>query len=78
MTEFKNESGLEFTDISSEARRLYVFPGGDRVHLREPLYLHVSDNGHRVFTANGESHYIPFGWIHLSWRAKDGQPHFVK
>lgn len=76
--EFQNESGLEFTDISSEMWRRYTFSGGDTVYLSEPLQLHVSDNGHRIFTANGESHYIPLGWIHLQWRAKEGGPHFVK
>lgn len=78
MSEFKNESGLEFADISSELWQRYTFPGGDTVYLREPLWLHVSENGHRIFTANGESHYVPLGWIHLQWRALDGRPNFVK
>lgn len=76
--EFNNKSGLEFTDISSEMYREYEFGGGDLVRINVPLYLHVSNNGHRVFDATGVSHYIPPGWIHLRWVAKDGQPHFVK
>ena len=73
----RNQSGLEFVDISSEEWREYEFASGAKVRIDEPLQLHVSDHGHRVLDANGTSHYIPLGWIHLSWRAKNGQPHFV-
>lgn len=76
--EFRNESGLEFVDISSEAWREYQFPGGIVVRIEQPLKLHVSaDNGHRLFDASGISHYVPPTWIHLRWRSKDGQPNFV-
>lgn len=76
--EFRNESGKEFTDISSEAWRSYRTPAGE-LFITEPLQLSVSDNGHRVFDASGHSHYIDTrqGFI-LIWKAKDGQPHFVK
>lgn len=76
--EFKNDSGLEFTDISSEEYREYRFAGGEVVRVDAPLWLHVSSNGHRLFDSAGKSHYVPLGWIHLHWKAKDGQPHFVK
>ena len=76
---FNNQSGLKFTDISSEDVREYTFPGGDVVRIVAPLNLHVSESGgHRVFDAGGTSHYIPKGWIHLRWSVKDGQPNFVK
>jgi hypothetical protein len=78
LPEFKNESELDFTDISSEQWRRYTWEFGRNVILRSPLWLHVSENGHRVFTADGNSHYVPLGWVHLEWRAKDGAPHFVK
>jgi hypothetical protein len=26
-----------------------------------------SSGGHRIFSADGQSHYIPSGWIHLTW-----------
>lgn len=79
MTEFNNQSGLEFTDISSEEFRQYEFPCGRRLRIKEPLWLHVSEaGGHRVFDNTGVSHYIPGTWIHLFWKAKEGQPHFVK
>ena len=76
---FINESNLKFEDISSEAIRTYEWPSGVKVIIDEPLYLNVSKSGgHRIFDAYGISHYIPSGWNHLYWVAKDGQPHFVK
>lgn len=78
MTEFKNESGLEFVDISSELYREYEFEN-KIVRIDEPLRLHVSESGgHRLFDSGGVSHYIPTGWIHLHWQVKDGEPNFVK
>jgi hypothetical protein len=77
--EFKNDSDLEFTDISSEAWREYRFESGAVVRIENPLRLNVSaSGGHRIFDAQGESHYIPFGWIHLRWEAKPGEPNFVR
>lgn len=77
--EFRNESGLEFTDISSEEYREYVFPDGDVITIKRPLFLHVSkSSGHRIFDSEGVSHYVPPYWIHLSWKAKESAPHFVK
>jgi hypothetical protein len=77
--DFKNESGLVFADISSEEFRLYEFPNGVIVRIDHPQQLHVSDSGgHRLFDGSGYSHYIPQGWIRLTWKAKDGQPNFVK
>ena len=76
---FRNESDNEFVDISSEASRTYNFGQKGFVKVNKPLKLSVSaSGGHRIFTADGNSHYIPSGWIQLSWIAKDGEPHFVK
>ena len=73
-----NDTNLEFTDISSEAWREYRFEGGELVRIEEPRAIHVSeDGGHRVFDASGTSHYIPPRWIHLIWKAREGQPNFV-
>lgn len=75
----KNESGLKFVDISSEKYRTYFFSADKWVMIENPTHLHVSaSGGHRVFDAQGLSHYIPKGWIHLMWEAKEGQPNFVK
>lgn len=76
---FRNESGLEFTDISSEHYREYNFGQQGFVRIREPKKLHVSaSGGHRIWDGNGVSHYIPTGWIELTWKAKEGEPNFVK
>lgn len=76
--EFINESGLDFSDISSENSRTYEFPDGSKVTVDNPLKLHASKSGSaRIFDAQGVSHYIPAGFIHLSWTVKDGAPNFV-
>lgn len=76
---FKNESDLEFSDISSEKWREYKFANGETVRIEQPLQLNVSDSGgHRIFDASGVSHYVPAGWIHLQWESKDGAPNFVR
>lgn len=67
-----------FSDIDSEEFRTYVFKDGE-ITINSPLKLNVSNSGgHRVFDAQGISHYIPSGWIHLFWKAKENQPNFVK
>jgi len=77
--QLRNATEYEFTDISSEVCREYEFPGGHVVLIESPLFLSVAPSGgHRVLDAAGMSHYVPTGWLHLSWVAKDGQPHFVK
>lgn len=75
--EFKNESTNTFSDISSEEFRTYIFIGGE-ITIQNPTHLSVSKNGHRLFDAQGICHYVPTGWIHLKWKVKEGQPHFVK
>ena len=77
--DFINESGLDFANISTEAVRRYHFKGGDVVEVPGPLLLNVSrSGGHRIFDENGVSHYIPKGWIELTWVAKIGKANFVK
>lgn len=72
-----NTSGLLFTAIDSELFREYTFPTC-KVRIENPLFLHVSENGHRVFCAEGYSYYIPKGWVLLRWKAKEERPNFVK
>lgn len=74
---FKNDSNLKFVDISSEAWREYRRPDAV-IRIDQPIALHVSKSGgHRVFDADGVSHYIPSGWIHLRWMVNENEPHFV-
>ena len=74
-----NNTNKEFTDISSEEFRTYEFPEFVSVTIDRPMFLHVSGSGgHRVFDAEGVSHYIKPGWVHLYWKAKPNSPNFVK
>lgn len=76
---FNNATDLEFADISSERWREYRFLGNETIRIERPLRLNVSESGgHRIFDAEGVSHYIPAGWIHLQWVVEDGAPNFVK
>lgn len=75
--EFINESKYKFVNISSEAYREYRFTNGV-VRIEQPLYLATSAGGHRLFDTQGKSHYVPNGWIQLTWEAKPGEPNFVK
>ena len=74
---FTDNPNLPFHSLESEQFRVYEFPGDSCVFIEEPIALHVSGSGgHRVLDAEGISHYIPKGWIHLSWKVKEGQPAF--
>lgn len=69
---------MEFKSIESESYRVYRFANGSEVKIENPIKINVSKTGgHRILDAQGVSHYIPSGWIHLSWKAKQGQPEFV-
>lgn len=77
--DFINESKLEFTDISSEQYRIYEFNNGKTIMIAEPLRLNISKSGgHRLYDSSGVSHYIPQGWVRVSWKSKPNQPNFVK
>ena len=77
--EFKNDTDLVFDDISSEQYREYNFGKNGFVKINNPLKLNVSaSGGHRLYDASGQSHYIPAGWISVSWKSKEGLPNFVK
>lgn len=76
--ELRNESGLQFDDISGEVWREYTFNNCTTVRINNPVALNVSNNGHRILDNGGVSHYIPLGWIHLCWQVQEGKPHFIK
>jgi len=73
-----NATGLDFIDISSEAERTYHFEGGHTLTVSEPTHLHVSaSGGHRIRSVEGQGHYIPAGFLAITWTPKEGQPTFV-
>ena len=78
---FSNKSANTFTCVASETFREYVyFEDGKESVLRieQPLYLAVTQHGHRVFDAEGVSHYVAKGWRSIRWKVHLGQPNFVK
>jgi len=76
--DLRNETNLKFTDISTEAVRRYQYLV-ENITIDNPIALNISKaGGHRILDGQGLSHYIPKGWIHLTWKAKEGAPHFVK
>lgn len=73
-----NKTDYEFKDISTEEYRVYHFPQLESIRINNPTHLHVSaSGGHRILDADGVSHYIPSGWLHLKWKAKEGEANFV-
>ena len=77
---FINNTDMVFDNISSEKFRQYNFPDGGRYVIENPLLLNVSKSGgHRVFDAQGLSHYVhpKEGWS-IVWKARRKQPNFVK
>lgn len=86
--ELRNESPNQFTDISSEKYRTYIYlrevgEGKElrtyRYRIENPQYLSVSESGgHRVLDADGMCRYISPGWIAIEWEPIPNAPHFVK
>ncbi len=77
MVELQNESDYDFTDISSEEKRVYDY-GEEELVIDNPQYLAVSDSGHRVLDGDGVSHFIQYGWKAIHWETAEDEPHFVK
>lgn len=61
-----------FTLVHPEKTRVYTYPGGDRVELKEVTGVAVSASGnHRVETADGHLHVVAPGWLHIEVEAED-------
>lgn len=64
-------------DISEEEVRVYRFPGDNSIAINNPVALAINSRGsHRIIDSEGISHYIPAGWVLLSWKVKAGRPYF--
>lgn len=73
--EVKDALNREWIDISSEMFRSYTFADGGEFTVSRPQRLNVSNSGgHRILDSMGVSHYVPSGWLAISWEA---DPHFV-
>lgn len=77
---FLNESGLEFSDISSEKKREYTFPNGKKLLINKPMFLNVSaSGGHRLYAEDNTCYYIqPEKSWYIKWKPRKGKPSFVK
>ena len=71
------DRNFDWVDISTESFRIYQYESGFEIRIDNPVRLAVSKNGHRVEDATRTGHYIPYGWKHLYWGAKEGNPVFV-
>ncbi len=77
----------KWLDISDEIQRVYEFPTQFGIHdltINEPVKLKVTRktnqitglpmDSHRVLDSRGVAHYIPPGWIALTWTSKKDDP----
>lgn len=77
--QFINESEREFTDISSEGYRVYLYPDQTQIQILNPQFLSVSASGnHYVVNAESDCYIIAPGWRAILWKTKPGAPHFVR
>lgn len=56
---------LENTTVLKEKERIYTFPKGDKVILKNVTELAVSKSGNHRLKADGKLHIVPTGWIHV-------------
>lgn len=91
--DIKNDTTYrEFKDISSEDYRKYIYPGipglivEDKVSsivntievfISDPIGLSVSKSGHYVIDSRGYTHFMPFGFVQLTWKPKKDNPNIV-
>jgi hypothetical protein len=77
-----NNPQLRFQDIRHELVRTYSYGDGFQLSLTDPVAVAYKEplpgvpggGSHRVVTADGACHYVPYGWRALSWVAKPGAP----
>lgn len=59
----KPKRNLNFRELK-EGRRVYIFPGNNRVIVENVCRIAIMDSGiHRLETTTGEKHIIPTGWL---------------
>ena len=76
MIAIRNESDHIFQTIIGEVRT-YHFPGDEEYVITQPRHLNVSKSGgHRIVDSSGVGHYVPAGWLAISWTVADTEPHF--
>jgi len=61
---------IKIHDISTELYRVYTFDTGYQLTIDKPITLSFSKRGSRILDEAGMGHYIPDGWVHLTWKTK--------
>jgi|GEM_PF-2524441 hypothetical protein len=65
------KKNLNFRELK-ESRRVYVFPGNNRVIVENACRIAIMDSGiHRIETTTGEKHIIPTGWLQIKINSKE-------
>lgn len=66
---------LELTKLTPpERKRVYHFPGGDRIELVGVTHLTVRPSGnHRLATSDGRKWIVPPGWLAVELDVDDFQ-----
>ena len=60
-------------DISSESYRLYRYQKGENIMIRDPKTLYIDSNrDHKVVDAEGQTHIVKSGWMHLKFKFRAG------
>jgi hypothetical protein len=67
--------GVDFVAVEEDWRE-YDFGNGKVVRIENPQWLNVKRqtetmHSHRLIDANGVSHYVPGGWVHIRWKAPE-------
>lgn len=76
--DLKFEGNFKFTDISHQMDRTYHYENSEQ-SISEPAFLNIGkQGGHNILDEQGMSHYIPKGWLRVSWKTKEGQPNFKR
>lgn len=62
---------LTYKMKTPEKKRVYLFPGGDRVEIENVIESRASRHGnHQLTTSDGTVVVIPWGWISLTFPAE--------
>lgn len=66
----RNESDREFTELTNELQRTYLYASGNKIVIDDPIALHMSGSGHYVVDSSGVITFLPYGpngWIALQF-----------
>ena len=65
---------LSFNGPVPEKKRVYIFPGGDKVEIENVTRTEVSQHGNHMNYHGDTITVVPFGWLALSYPAESNDP----